>query len=202
MHRGDDNRKGVLLTLSDRLIRVSVVDRNGRSVPATIKVFVNGNLVTTATAAQDRSGSFFTVQISDPSAQVQLEASYGNASPQSVTLTSTVEEWRFKFNDVEMPVDREKSFWEEHIAGVLGVVFLVIGILLAIVFPTPTPYQRRIFVGAFAIALAGVGAEILGFCMSNSHLARSSASPPPALSRYSCLCTFSSLRDRAGLTEH
>lgn len=148
----------------DRVIRVHVLDRNGRSIPdATVSVLVNGELVGTATSGWSAAGTVYTIQIDDGAAEVGLEAEYADQPPQAVTLTQDAHEWRFHFDNVEVPVADGKPFWQQHIAGLLGVIFLLTSIGLAVFIATPTEFQRRVFVGALAIGLAGIGAEIPGF---------------------------------------
>ena len=60
-------------------------------------------------------------------------------------------------------MSKHKPFWEEHLPGIIGIVFLVTTIALAIAFPEPTEFQYRVFAGALAICLSGIGAEIPGF---------------------------------------
>jgi hypothetical protein len=148
----------------DRLIRVRVLDKNGHSIPdATVSLFVNGEYIGKAVAVFDKAGTLYTFQISDSSAGVALRAEYKDEAPQNATLAQGVNEWDFSFNNVEVPMPINKPFWQEHIPGLLGVVFLVISIVLAVVFSNPTDYQRRVFVGALAVAIAGIGTEIPGF---------------------------------------
>ena len=152
------------MPLADRVIRVYVTDSKGTRIPdATVNVIIDGELIATATSAIDDYGTVYTVQISDPSVGVTLEARYRNEPAQTVTLAPEADEWEFTFGNVEVPVPREKALWEEHIAGIIGVVFLLITIVLAIVFPEPTPFQFRVFVGALAMCLSGIAAEIPGF---------------------------------------
>lgn len=148
----------------DRLIRVHVLDNNGRSIPdASVSVFVSGAYIGKAISGAGNAGTVYTFQISDSNADVSLKAEYKDEASQEVTLAQGVDHWKFVFNNVEVPMPRGKSFLEEHIAGVLGVGFLLISIGLAIVFPNAAGYQYRVFVATLAIAIAGVGAEIPGF---------------------------------------
>jgi len=148
----------------DRVIRARVLDKNGHSIPgATVRVFINGGYVGMATAAQTNAGTVYSFQIDDSTVSVTLKAEYASEPPQDVALAETADEWDFTFSNVEVPVPRVKPFWEEHLPGIIGGVFIPISIVLAMVFGTPTEFQRRIFVGTFAIGLAGLGAEIPGF---------------------------------------
>jgi len=148
----------------DRVIRARVLDKNGRSIPhATVSVVVNGEYVGKAKSAASNAGTVYTFQVSDPDATVALKAECDGENPQEVTLANGVDEWDFTFVNVEVPVPRDKPFWEEHLPGIIGGVFLVISIVLAIVFSEPSEFRKRVFVGALAIGLAGLGAEIPGF---------------------------------------
>ena len=148
----------------DRVIRARVLDKNGRSIPgATVKVSIDGTYFGQAVAAQTNAGTVYTFQIDDSKANVTLRAEYGQESPQDVALADTANEWDFMFSNVEVPVTPTKPFWQEHLPGIIGAIFIPISIVLAIVFGNPTGFQRRIFLGTFAIALAGLGAEIPGF---------------------------------------
>src|SRR6266536_5800813 len=138
----------------DRVIRVRVLDKNGRSIPhATVSVVVNGEYIGKAKSSTSHPGTVYTFQLNDPDARVMLKAEYDGEDAQDATLAKDVDEWDFNFTNVEVPVPRDKPFWEEHLPGILGVVFLVISIVLAIVFSEPSTFQKRVFVGALAIAL-------------------------------------------------
>ena len=149
----------------DRLIRVRVLDKNGRSIPdATVSVFVNGAFIGKATSASDNAGTLYTFQVIYTGVvNVALTAEYKGETPLNAKLSQGTDDWDFTFNNVEVPMPRDKSFWEEHIPGLLGVAFLLICIVLAVVFSNPSEFQRRVFIGALAIGLAGIGAEIPGF---------------------------------------
>jgi hypothetical protein len=169
--------KDLLLTstertkVMDRLIRVRVLDKKGRSIPnATVSVFANGVYVGEATSATSNSGTVYTFLIDDNAADIRLKATYEAETPQEITLAPEANEWDFTFNNVEVPVIRDKPFLEEHLPGLLGVVFLLISIVLAIVFSEPTIFQRRVFIGTLAVGLAGIGAEIPGFLNINMKL--------------------------------
>jgi hypothetical protein len=158
VHGWWSHREGLLLTLTDRVIRVAVTGQRGRPLPATVRVYVDGQLLTTAAT----TGKILTVQIGDRQALVKLEADAPGQQVQAVSLASDQDSWDFKFADAEVPVDGERPFWQEHISGILGVFFLLLTIVLAAVFGTPTAFQRRVFVGTLAIALAGIAAEVPG----------------------------------------
>jgi hypothetical protein len=147
--------------LNDRLIRVYVLDRKGRAIPnATVKISVNGKFVATATKGSDPSGTVYTVQLSDPAAVVTLQAEYGTEAPITATLSQATDEWRFVFKNVEIPVQREQPFWEEHFAGLLGVAFIVLLFVTVLFLKEPSPLQYRVLIGILAVGLAGVGTEL------------------------------------------
>jgi hypothetical protein len=148
----------------DRVIRVRVLDKNGRSIPdATVSVLVNGDYIGKAKSASTNAGTVYTLQFNDAESEVALRAEYEGEESQEVALAKEVNKWDFTFSNVEVAVPRDKPFWEEHLPGILGVIFLVTCIVLAIVFREPSVFQKRVFVGALAIGLAGLGAEIPGF---------------------------------------
>jgi len=130
-------------------------------------LFVNGAYVGKASSASGNAGTLYTFQIDDTAADLGLKAEYKGEDPQNVTLSQGTNEWDFSFNNVEVPMPRDKSFWEEHLPGLIGVPLLLISIVLAVIFGTPTGYQRQVFVATLAIAVAGVGSEIPGFLNVN-----------------------------------
>lgn len=52
---------------------------------------------------------------------------------------------------------------QQFLAFVFGIVFIVILLVLAIIFPNPTPFQNLVFRVVLSLAAAGVGAMIPGF---------------------------------------
>lgn len=147
----------------DRLIRVDVRDKNGIPLPnSTVSVYVNGTYVGKAVSSSAYGGTF-TIQIDNQIASVKLKAEYLNEPSQQTMLSQGTDYWEFIFDNVEVQVPSNKPFWQEHIPGILGVSFLLISIILAIAISEPTVHQRRVFVGALAIALAGIAVEIPGF---------------------------------------
>jgi hypothetical protein len=140
------------------------LDKHGRRIPdATVSIFVNGAYVGKATSGSDNAGTVYTFQINDTKAEISLRAEYDGEDPQNVTLAPEANDWVFSFQNVEVPVSGIKPFWQEHLPGLFGVVFLVISILLAVFFNNPTKFQQRVFIGTLALAIAGVGSEIPGF---------------------------------------
>ena len=57
---------------------------------------------------------------------------------------------------------RDKPFWEEHFAGVVGLAILVVSVLLAIWFPEPTLFQKRVFIAGLSIGVGGIASEVPG----------------------------------------
>jgi hypothetical protein len=149
--------------LADRLIRVYVGDRKGNPIPnATVKVFLNDVFFAKATAGRDRHGSVYTIQVSDSKASVRLEAEYDGEQPLSATLAPEADEWHFTFSNVDISTPGTTPFVERHLPGVVGAAFLLITIVLSLVIPTPTSFQRRVFIGTLSIALSGMAVEIPG----------------------------------------
>jgi len=148
----------------DRVIRVHVLDKHGRPIPdATVSLFVNGAYVGKATSGSDNAGTVYTFQINNTEEDVSLRAEYDGEDPQDVILAPEANDWVFSFKNVEVPVSGIKPFWQEHLPGLFGVMFLVISILLAVFFSDPTKFQQRVFIGTLAVAIAGIGSEIPGF---------------------------------------
>src|SRR6266568_1404877 len=148
----------------DRVIRARVLDKKGRSLPdANVKVFLGGNYFGEASAASSNAGTVYTFQINDSTVDVALRAEYNGQVPQDARLSTEVNEWDFVF-PVEITVPRDKPFWEEHFAGLLGVAFIVLLATIALVLKKePTQLQYRVLIGILAIGLAGVGTELRGF---------------------------------------
>ena len=57
--------------------------------------------------------------------------------------------------------------WQRIVAFAFGVVFAVALLVLAIMFPTPTPFQYLVFRIVLAMAVSGVAAMIPGFLEVN-----------------------------------
>jgi hypothetical protein len=173
MHAGRHHHQGVLLM--DRVVRVRVLGRRGYSVPgAHIRIYVNGKLLTEAMAGAERAGTLFTIQVSDPAAPLSLEALCGTESQGPVNLAPAQDAWTFQFKNVEDYVP-DKPFWEEHLTAIIGGVCLAIALIMAVAYPTPAPFQQRVFLGTLSLGLAGLGSEIPGFLNVNLTLGQKAA---------------------------
>lgn len=65
--------------------------------------------------------------------------------------------------DITVEREREpRTFMEKFFAAIVGVFFIVLTVTLVFVFPEPTPLQRRVVLGTFAIGGAAFGNQISG----------------------------------------
>jgi hypothetical protein len=140
---------------TDRVIRIEALDRDGALLEgAQFRVFIDSNPL-----AESQGGrGFITMQLQHTGAQIRAEASYGKYHHE-VIIAESAETIPIVFPEVKyVPVDQRF----ENIVFFVGVAFLLIGLALAIVIPTPTIFQTRIFSGFFALAAGAFGLKLTG----------------------------------------
>src|SRR5215510_2660633 len=128
--------------LNERVVRIEALDMDGTLLEgARFKVYIDSTLCTET----EKGNGFITVQIDQPGADISVEAFYDKYH-HGVRIAGNADVVPIEFPEVKYVSNDQKA---ENIAFYFGIVFTLLGVLLAVFIPEPTKYQARIFTGFF-----------------------------------------------------
>lgn len=148
--------------LRERAVTIDVRDKNQRFVSgATVEMWANGKLVTSA----EHITKAATFHVNDPAIPLRFVARY-DGQQSSIDLAQDTWDYAISLNDLELKPEElaKKSFLENHLAFIFGVIGLAAAIILAICFPNQErPDLYKYFAILAALSGGGVASEIPGF---------------------------------------
>ncbi len=139
-----------------RRVAVFAKDRYGRPIPeVNFSWQINGN-----DAGSINNSSQSNIDIADKEATFSITAVY-KGKKKTVTLDNSQTSYTFYFGVSVFPYWRD--FFMKHFPAVVGIVFILIAVTLAFVFPEPNNLQRHLILAMFSLGGGGFGGEIAGF---------------------------------------
>jgi hypothetical protein len=148
----------------DRTIVITAHDRGGRLLPgATIEISVNG---TPGFGAEGTKAGTAVLQLSDPTAVVEVSASYDNEKKGPIKLAQNQTSYAFEF-DVDAG---GKGFMERHLPLAVGLVLLLISLVLAFAVGNPNSLQTRLVLATSSLGGGAIATEIPGMLNVNVSL--------------------------------
>lgn len=100
------------------------------------------------------------IDIAGREATISVTAEY-KGKKKTVTLDNSQASYTFHFGVSVFPY--WSDFFMKHFPAVVGIVFILIAITLAFVFPEPNNLQRHLILSMFSLGGGGFGGEIAGF---------------------------------------
>ena len=139
------------------MVSISLIDRNGDPLRgAVVEWYTNGQL---AGRAKTQNGHA-SITLGDPTAAVEIRASYGTEAPQMRKLAQGTISYTFQFDVEQNP--RWKEFLMKHFPGIVGIAFMLLAFGTVILLPNPNALQTHIILGLFALGGGGFGGELAG----------------------------------------
>jgi hypothetical protein len=144
-----------------RTLVVSAYDLNGMPCQGCqFELFLDGKLAGTAEHTDGKT--MFTIE---GEAQISVTAAFRDQTTGPIKLSSTQDCYEFCFDVVLAPTWR--NIVATYFPAIIGIVFMLLALVMAFVFKTPTPLQIHILLALFAIGGGGFGGQVAGFLNVN-----------------------------------